>query len=162
MESGFAVGTSPDQFSLARDAPVKARRDDHGIPALDVRVAGGDVDRRRRVEQLRHGKFLVGQHQKQRPGGQRQRIALARALARAPRLILLDEPFSALDRALRAQLTQLVRELVAEAKVPLVHVTHSVKEARALADQVVRIEKGKVVAKGTPDEVLAGITSLEE
>jgi molybdate transport system ATP-binding protein len=95
-------------------------------------------------------------------GGEAQRVALARALARSPELILLDEPFSALDRDLRAQLTQLVRELVAEAKVPLVHVTHSVAEARRLADRVVRIEKGRVVARGTPDEVLAGVTSLEE
>ncbi len=95
-------------------------------------------------------------------GGEAQRVALARALARSPRLILLDEPFSALDRDLRKQLTGLVRELVAEAKVPLVHVTHSVAEARLLADQVVRIDKGKVVTRGTPDEVLAGITSLEE
>jgi molybdate transport system ATP-binding protein len=95
-------------------------------------------------------------------GGEAQRVALARALARAPRLVLLDEPFSALDRDLRKQLTELVRELIAEAKVPLVHVTHSVAEARLLADRVVRIDGGKVVARGTPDEVLAGITSLEE
>jgi molybdate transport system ATP-binding protein len=95
-------------------------------------------------------------------GGEAQRVALARALARQPELVLLDEPFSALDRELRAQLTSLVRELVAEAKVPLVHVTHSVAEARLLADQIVRIDKGKIVARGKPDEVLAGVTSLEE
>jgi molybdate transport system ATP-binding protein len=94
-------------------------------------------------------------------GGEAQRVALARALARSPQLMLFDEPFSALDRDLRAQLTALVRELVAEIKVPLVHVTHSVNEARQLADQVVRIEKGKVVARGTPAETLADIASLE-
>ena len=55
-----------------------------------------------------------------------------------------------------------MRELVAEAKVPLVHVTHSIAETRRLADQVVHIEHGKVVARGTPDEVLAGVTTLEE
>lgn len=108
----------------------------------------------------------VGYLAKRRPrtysGGEAQRVALARALARSPRLVLLDEPFSALDRDLRAQLTALVRELVAEAQVPLVHVTHSVSEARTLADQVIRIEKGSIVARGTPDDVLAGITSLEE
>jgi molybdate transport system ATP-binding protein len=95
-------------------------------------------------------------------GGEAQRVALARAIARSPRLILLDEPFSALDRDLRAQLTKLVRELVAELGVPLVHVTHSVAEARLLADQVVRIERGCVVARGTAAEVLANITSLDE
>lgn len=95
-------------------------------------------------------------------GGEAQRVALARALARAPRLILLDEPFSALDRGLRAQLTALVRELVAEVRVPLVHVTHSVAEARLLADQVVRIERGRVVARGTAAEVLADRGALDE
>lgn len=95
-------------------------------------------------------------------GGEAQRVALARALARSPRLILLDEPFSALDRELRAQLTTLVRELVAELGVPLVHVTHSIAEARLLADQVVRIERGAVVARGAASDVLANLTSLEE
>jgi molybdate transport system ATP-binding protein len=108
----------------------------------------------------------VGHLARRRPrtfsGGEAQRVALARAIARAPQLILLDEPFSALDRDLRAQLTSLVRELVTEAKVPLVHVTHTVAEARRLADQVVRIDRGKIVARGTPDEVLANVTSIDE
>ncbi|MDB4963807.1 MAG: Molybdenum transport ATP-binding protein ModC [Myxococcales bacterium] len=95
-------------------------------------------------------------------GGEAQRVALARALARQPQLLLLDEPFSALDRDLRAQLTTLVRELVPELKVPLVHVTHSVAEARQLADKVVRLERGKIVAQGTVSQVLAGVTTLEE
>ena len=95
-------------------------------------------------------------------GGEAQRVALARAIARQPELVLLDEPFSALDRDLRAQLTTLVRELVAELGVPLVHVTHSVAEARLLADQVVRVEKGRVVTRGSAKDVLANITSLEE
>ncbi|HWU88513.1 MAG TPA: osmoprotectant, partial [Kofleriaceae bacterium] len=81
---------------------------------------------------------------------------------RSPRLILLDEPFSALDRDLRAQLAALVRELVAELGVPLVHVTHSIAEARMLADQVVRVERGAVVARGTAAEVLANVSSLDE
>ena len=88
-------------------------------------------------------------------GGEAQRVALARALARSPRLVLLDEPFSALDRELRAQLTALVRELAGELGVPIVHVTHSFAEARLLADQVVRMEHGKVVARGTAAELLA-------
>ncbi|HUS29912.1 MAG TPA: ATP-binding cassette domain-containing protein [Kofleriaceae bacterium] len=95
-------------------------------------------------------------------GGEAQRVALARALARQPELVLLDEPFSALDRELRTQLIALVREVVADLGVPIVHVTHSPGEARALADQIVRLEKGRVVARGTPAEVLKGVTSLEE
>ncbi len=108
----------------------------------------------------------VGHLAKRRPrtfsGGEAQRVALARALARSPELVLLDEPFSALDRDLRAQLVSLVRELSKDLGVPIVHVTHSIAEARQLADQIVRLEKGRVVARGTPDEVLAGVTTLEE
>jgi molybdate transport system ATP-binding protein len=108
----------------------------------------------------------VGHLARRRPrtfsGGEAQRVALARALARAPKLVLLDEPFSALDRELRGQLTRLVRELVAELAVPLVHVTHSIAEARLLADQVIRIERGKVSACGPAADVLANVASLEE
>jgi molybdate transport system ATP-binding protein len=108
----------------------------------------------------------VGHLAKRRPrtfsGGEAQRVALARALARSPELVLLDEPFSALDRELRAQLTSLVRELSTDLDVPIVHVTHSIAEARQLADQIIRVDKGRVVARGRPDEVLAGVTTLEE
>jgi molybdate transport system ATP-binding protein len=108
----------------------------------------------------------VGHLAKRRPrtfsGGEAQRVALARALARQPQLVLLDEPFSALDRDLRAQLTAQVRELVAELKVPMVHVTHSIAEARLLADRVVRLERGRIVAQGTPQDVLKDVHSLDE
>jgi molybdate transport system ATP-binding protein len=87
-------------------------------------------------------------------GGEAQRVALARALAMQPKTILLDEPFSALDRDLRVQLARLVRELVDELAVPLVFVTHNVGEARALGDWVVRLEAGRIVERGTPAEVL--------
>jgi len=94
-------------------------------------------------------------------GGEAQRVALARAFGRSPRLVLLDEPFSALDRELRAQLCRLVRELVGELGVPAVHVTHSVAEARQLADRVILIHRGKVIATGTPAEVLTEAEALE-
>lgn len=89
-------------------------------------------------------------------GGEAQRVALARALAREPKLLLLDEPFSALDEDLRGQLIELVKKLVGELKIPLLHVTHSSAEARQLADQVLRIEAGKIVSRGTVAEVLDG------
>ncbi len=123
------------------------------------------VERNQRAQALLD-RVGVGYLAERRPrtfsGGEAQRVALARALARAPRLVLLDEPFSALDRDLRAQLTSLVRELVSELGVPLVHITHSTAEARMLADQVIRIDRGKIVARGEPSDVLAGITSLQE
>jgi molybdate transport system ATP-binding protein len=97
---------------------------------------------------------LAGRRPRTFSGGEAQRVALARALAPSPRVLLLDEPFSALDRALRAQLAGVVRELVTELAIPLVHVTHSVSEARLLADQVVRLERGHVVAAGPAAVVL--------
>lgn len=84
-------------------------------------------------------------------GGEAQRVALARALACSPKLVLLDEPFSALDRELRKQLTTLVRELAGELAVPVIHVTHSLAEARLLADRVVQLEHGTIVGEGGPD-----------
>jgi len=87
-------------------------------------------------------------------GGEAQRVAMARALAMSPKVILLDEPFSALDRDLKIQLAALVRDLVDDLDVPLIYVTHSLGEARALADRAVRLEHGQVVAEGAPDEVL--------
>ena len=160
------------------DVPVHARRLAYVFQGLALvphmtalaNVAYGLHDRQRRDRPSRAQALLdrvgVGYLARRRPrtfsGGEAQRVALARALARSPKLMLLDEPFSSLDRELRAQLTQLVRELVAELGVPLVHVTHSVAEARLLADQVVRIERGKVVARGDAATVLANVTSLEE
>jgi molybdate transport system ATP-binding protein len=87
-------------------------------------------------------------------GGEAQRVALARALACSPKLMLLDEPFSALDRGLRAQLVALVKDLAAELAVPVVHVTHSVAEARQLADHVIQLDAGRVIGEGKPDDML--------
>jgi ABC-type sulfate/molybdate transport systems ATPase subunit len=84
-------------------------------------------------------------------GGEAQRVALARAFARSPRIVLLDEPFSALDRELRLQLAEDVRAFIDEAKLPLLHVTHHRNEARALGDRVVLLEAGRVVGVGALD-----------
>jgi thiamine transport system ATP-binding protein len=72
-------------------------------------------------------------------GGEAQRVALARALAPRPRLLLLDEPFGALDRDLRERLAGDVRDLLKRLGTPAVHVTHDADEAEAVADRVVRL-----------------------
>ena len=72
-------------------------------------------------------------------GGEAQRVALARALAAEPRLLLLDEPFGALDADLRERLVREVRDLLKSAGVPAIHVTHDRSEADAISDRVVTL-----------------------
>ncbi|MBM3664935.1 MAG: ABC transporter ATP-binding protein, partial [Actinobacteria bacterium] len=86
-------------------------------------------------------------------GGQQQRVALARALAAEPSLILLDEPFSALDAPLRAELRGEVRRLLAAAGATAVFVTHDQEEAFLIGDQVALMLEGRIAQVGTPDDL---------
>jgi len=88
-------------------------------------------------------------------GGEQQRVAVARALARRPQALLLDEPFSAVDRATRERLYDEIIALRAHLKMPVVLVTHDVNEAQMLADRMMVIEKGRIVREGTAAEVMA-------
>jgi iron(III) transport system ATP-binding protein len=86
-------------------------------------------------------------------GGQQQRVAVARALAPRPEIILLDEPFSALDAHLRAELRRDIRQALQEDGATAILVTHDQEEALSLADQVAVMRDGRVVQQGTPTEV---------
>jgi ABC-type Fe3+/spermidine/putrescine transport system ATPase subunit len=86
-------------------------------------------------------------------GGERQRVALARSLAPQPRLLMLDEPLGALDRALRERLMDELPGILRKAGVTAITVTHDQEEAFALADRVVLMRAGRVVQTGTPEEV---------
>lgn len=77
-------------------------------------------------------------------GGQRQRVALARGLAGDPALVLLDEPLSALDLAVRRELRTLIREVICSSGVPAVLVTHDAEEAEELADVIIAYDSGRV------------------
>lgn len=79
-------------------------------------------------------------------GGEQQRVALARALITAPRALLLDEPFSALDTALREQLRAEFRERITEAGMTAILVTHDEQEARAMAQRAWALREGRLVA----------------
>lgn len=81
-------------------------------------------------------------------GGQSQRIALARALAAKPRLLLLDEPFAALDIDVRAEMQDLILRLRCELQLTMVLVTHDQREAALLAEQVALVENGKILQQG--------------
>ena len=83
-------------------------------------------------------------------GGQQQRVALARALAQRPRLMLLDEPFSALDTGLRASTRKAVAQLLGKAGITTILVTHDQAEALSFADQVAVMRAGQLVQAGPP------------
>ena len=86
-------------------------------------------------------------------GGQQQRVALARALAPAPDLILMDEPFSSLDRSLREQLRMEVRAILKERQATAVCVTHDQEEAMQLGDRIAVMKDGRIEQLGSPEEV---------
>ena len=86
-------------------------------------------------------------------GGQKQRVALARALARDPKVLLLDEPFSAVDRMTREPLKEEIAGLHRSLDIPMLLVTHDLEEAQALADRICVLHAGTTLQIGAPDEV---------
>ncbi len=120
--------------------------------------------RRERVEQLLELVGLQGlgdRRPHQLSGGQQQRVALARALAPEPSLILLDEPFSALDAQLRVELREEVRGLLRSLGTTALLVTHDQAEAMTLADHLVVMRGGRVVAAGDPRQVYGAPVDAE-
>ena len=87
-------------------------------------------------------------------GGESQRVALARVLAPEPKLVLLDEPFNSLDRALRRNLVDQVFEILRAKKITSIHVTHEGDEASLFSDSILIIEDGQIINKGTFAEII--------
>jgi ABC-type Fe3+/spermidine/putrescine transport system ATPase subunit len=88
-------------------------------------------------------------------GGEQQRVALGRALATQPRLLMLDEPLSALDRMLREELIVEIGRILRHSRVPAIYVTHDQEEAFSIATRVAILHEGRILQEGTPAEITA-------
>ena len=126
----------------------------------NIALACGDLPEPQKRQQVRDMLRLVnldGLEERipsQLSGGQQQRVALARALARNPSVLLLDEPFSAVDQVTRRKLRRELALLRHELNIPIILVTHDLDEARMLADRMCILHDGTLLQTGTPDAVL--------
>ena len=132
------------------------------LSALDnvgfsLKMKGVDTATRRQRAQDLLERVAMGHLAQRKPGelsgGQQQRVALARALITEPRVLLLDEPLSALDPFLRIQMRAELRQWQKKLGLTFIHVTHSQEEAMALADTMVVMNHGRIEQVGSPHEV---------
>jgi len=113
-------------------------------------------ERARRIAVILQRVGLTGterRHPGELSGGQRQRVAIARALVLEPRAVLLDEPLASVDVDLRRELLTLLRELFSEKGTTVVHVTHDLREAVAIAHRFAVMEQGRIVQNGSLDDL---------
>ncbi|MGA8258426.1 MAG: ATP-binding cassette domain-containing protein [Nocardioides sp.] len=123
----------------------------NGVPKSQARNAALDL-----LDKVGLDRALADRYPRQLSGGQQQRVGVARALASDPNILLMDEPFGAVDPIVRADLQAELNRLQRELGKTIVFVTHDIDEAFLLADQVVIFRKGGVIAQaGTPAEILA-------
>ncbi|MCC7328320.1 MAG: ABC transporter ATP-binding protein [Burkholderiales bacterium] len=122
--------------------------------ALGHRPAGERAARARELLARVHLTGLETRRPALLSGGQQQRVAVARALARDPQVLLLDEPFSAVDRVTRQKLYRELAELRRSLALPIVLVTHDLDEAALLADRMSILHRGRTLQTGTPRDVM--------
>ena len=124
---------------------------EYGLPGLDP------PERASRCREILDS-FRIAALVERRPneisGGERQRVALARTLVRRPRVLLLDEPLTALDAPTKSQIVDDLRSWNVQHRIPILYVTHQREEVFALGDNVMVLEGGRIVARGSPHEVL--------
>ena len=121
-------------------------------------IGTGAKDRLSRVQQaLRDAGMpdtILNRFPHEFSGGQRQRLAIARAIALEPEFILLDEPTSALDLSVQAQIIDLLRQLQRDRGLSYLFISHDLKVVRALCHRVIVMQKGKIVEQGPVQDVL--------
>jgi molybdate transport system ATP-binding protein len=124
---------------------------EYGLDGLDRTHA------QRRTEDILKS-FRISDVRQHKPseisGGERQRVALARTLVTDPRVLMLDEPLSALDYVTQSQIIEDLRAWNAARDIPILYVTHSQREVFALGERVISLENGKILSQGTPQDVL--------
>jgi len=143
------LGFLPQAYSLFPHLSVAANLG-YGLAALNVHAR---TDRIGELVELLDLKGLEHRHPGELSGGQQQRVALGRALARRPRLLLLDEPLSALDRPSQLRLRKELRALLRTLDIPTVLVTHDRAEALQLGDRLVVMDQGRVCQSGDIQQV---------
>jgi putative ABC transport system ATP-binding protein len=142
------------EVSLVPQLPALMEGTVHDNVAYGPRLAGRSFDARSCLELAGLDPAFEDRDAAKLSVGEQQRVMLARALALEPR-VLLDEPTSALDRAARDAVEGALGRLRARTAISLVVVTHDIAQARRLADYVVRVESGRVIAAGPAAELLA-------
>jgi molybdate transport system ATP-binding protein len=158
LDTRDGINVSPQQRRVGmvfQDSLLLPHRSVLDNVALAVRQGSRPERRVRAMEWLAEvdADEWADRHPHQLSGGQAQRVALARALAGEPRILLLDEPFNALDPPVRHRLRLLVSELVRRKGLPTVFVTHDATETFLLADEICVFEGGVVTQTGSPDDI---------
>ena len=119
------------------------------LPKGEIEREVSHIARELRIEHILHRKPGT------LSGGEQQRVTLARALVVRPNVLLMDEPFSALDAKTREKLRSLVKEVIAEYGTTVIHVAHDFEDVFALAKHVAVMRDGRIVQFGTPEEVFS-------
>ncbi|MFA6587297.1 MAG: ABC transporter ATP-binding protein [Bacilli bacterium] len=146
------ISLSPDFFYRSKDGSYVMEKRKLTAEEIDKRIikAAKDTDilplLKRRPGEL--------------SGGERQRASLARALAKSPKVLLLDEPLSHLDQRLRLEMRETIRDIQKKTRITMVYVTHDQEEAIAICDFFALLNNGKLVQEGVPQEVYSDPSSL--